>query len=106
MMMGGSGSAIAYGEGMKCRPIGQLETRYYMRLIVTDKPNTLGRIATAFGEAGVGLAAMEMRTLENEEGEIVFLTHRCVESSFTSALENVRLLPVVASVENWFRVED
>ncbi len=106
MMIGGSGSAIPYGEGMKCRPIGKLETRYYMRLVVADKPNTLGRIATVFGEAGVGLAAMEMRTLENDLGEIVFLTHKCVESSFTSSLEDVRLLDVVESVESWFRVED
>jgi homoserine dehydrogenase len=106
MMIGGSGSAIPYGEGMKCLPIGELVTRYYMRLIVTDKPNTLGRIATVFGEAGVGLAAMEMRTLEHDLGEIVFLTHKCQEAAFTSALENVRLLPVVESVENWFRVED
>jgi homoserine dehydrogenase len=106
MMIGGSGSAIPYGEGMKCRPIGSLETRYYMRLVVTDKPNTLGRIATVFGEAGVGLAAMEMRTLENDLGEIVFLTHKCVESAFTSSLEDVRLLEVVDSVESWFRVED
>ncbi len=106
MMIGGSGSAIPYGEGMKCLPIGSLVSRYYMRLIVADKPNTLGRIATTFGEAGVGLAAMEMRTLENDLGEIVFLTHKCLESSFSSALDNVRLLPVVDSVESWFRVED
>lgn len=106
MMIGGSGSAIPYGEGMKCLPISELTTRYYMRLIVTDKPNTLGRIATAFGEAGVGLAAMEMRTLEHDLGEIVFMTHKCQEAAFTSALENVRLLPVVDSVESWFRVEE
>ena len=105
MMMGGSGSAIPYGQGMKCAPISSLVTRYYMRLVVADRPNTLGRIATVFGEAGVGLAAMEMRTLEDEQGEIVFLTHACKERAFTSALDDVRLLPVVASVENWFRVE-
>ena len=91
---------------MRCSPISSLETRYYIRLIVTDRPNTLGRIATVFGEAGVGLAAMEMRTLEDGLGEIVFLTHRCVESSFTSSLEDVRLLPVVESVESWLRVEE
>jgi homoserine dehydrogenase len=106
MMIGGSGSAIPYGEGMRCRPVSRLETRYYIRMVVTDKPNTLGRIATVFGEAGVGLAAMEMRTLEHDLGEIVFLTHRCLESSFTAALEDVRILPVVESVESWFRVED
>ena len=106
MMIGGSGSAIPYGEGMVCRPISSLQTRYYIRMVVTDRPNTLGRIATVFGEAGVGLAAMEMRTLEHDLGEIVFMTHTCLESSFTSALEDVRILPVVESVEAWFRVED
>ena len=106
MMAGGSGSAIPYGEGMPCTPISELETRYYIRLIVPDKPNTLGNISTVFGDAGVGLAAMEMRTLENDQGEIVFLTHTCLESAFTSALTKVEQLPVVASVESWLRVED
>ncbi len=106
MMAGGSGSAIPYGEGLLCAPISELESRYYIRLVVTDKPNTLGKISTVFGDAGVGLAAMEMRTLEDEQGEIAFLTHSCQESAFTSALEKVKLLPVVASVDSWFRVED
>ena len=91
---------------MLCAPISELETRYYIRLIVTDKPNTLGNISTVFGDAGVGLAAMEMRTLEDDQGEIVFLTHTCLESAFTSALTKVEQLPVVASVESWLRVED
>ena len=104
--VGGPGSAIPYGEGMECAPISSIETRYYIRLIVTDKPNTLGKISTVFGESSVGLAAMEMRTLENDQGEIVFLTHTCRESAFTSALAQVEQLEVVASVESWFRVED
>lgn len=106
MIAGGSGSAIPYGEGMLCTPMSALESRYYIRLVVTDKPNTLGKISTVFGDAGVGLAAMEMRTLEDEQGEIAFLTHKCQESAFTSALEKVEQLPVVASVESWLRVED
>ena len=106
IMAGGSGSAIPYGEGMLCDPISALETRYYIRLVVTDRPNTLGKISTVFGESEVGLAAMEMRTLENDQGEIVFLTHKCRESAFTTALGKVEQLPVVASVESWFRVED
>ncbi|MCH8309949.1 MAG: hypothetical protein IIB17_05550 [Chloroflexi bacterium] len=102
----GSGSAIPYGIGMNCAPISELETRYYIRMVVVDKPNTLGAISTLFGEAAVGLAAMEMRTLENDQGEIVFLTHRCFESDFVRALADVRKLAVVHSVESWFRVEE
>lgn len=106
MAADGSGSAIPYGIGMNCAPISELQTRYYIRMVVVDKPNTLGAISTLFGEAAVGLAAMEMRTLENDRGEIVFLTHRCLESDFVRALAEVRELPVVHSVESWFRVEE
>ncbi|HXH60544.1 MAG TPA: homoserine dehydrogenase [Fimbriimonadaceae bacterium] len=106
IVVGGAGSAIPYGEGMSCKPIADLETRYYIRLVVTDRPNTLGRIATVFGEAGVGLSAMEMRTLDNEQGEIVFMTHKCKESAFTTALELVETLLVVSSLESWIRVEE
>lgn len=106
MLASGNGSAIPYGTGMSCRPMSELESRYYIRLVVTDKPNTLGKIATVFGEANVGLAAMEMRTLDNEQGEIVFLTHLCREADFVNSLAEVRRLPVVSSLENWIRVEN
>jgi len=105
IQIGGSGSAIPYGDGMKTTPIECLETRYYVRLRVSDKPNTLGRIALVFGKYGVGLAAMEMRTLLGGLGEIVFLTHVCLESDFTQALGEVARLDVVDSLENWMRAE-
>lgn len=106
IVIGGSGSAIPYGEGMTCEPIGCLTTRYYIRLKVVDKPNTLGRISTIFGLHEVGLAAMEMRVLdEPDRGEIAFLTHTCRESDFRKAMDAVESEEVVASVENWMRVE-
>ena len=102
----GSGSAIPYGDGMKTTPIELLETRYYVRLQVVDKPNTLGRIATVFGKYGVGLAAMEMKTLVGGLGEIVFLTHVCQEEPFVKSLGEVAKLDVVHELMNWMRAED
>lgn len=107
MMISGSGSAIPYGDGMACEPIENLVSRYYIRLKVTDKPNTLGRISTIFGTHEVGLAAMEMRVLDEvDRGEIAFMTHPCHEGSFREALQKVKSEDVVASVESWIRVEE
>jgi homoserine dehydrogenase len=104
--IGGAGSAIPYGEGMTCESIGNLTTRYYIRLKVVDKPNTLGKISTLFGIHEVGLAAMEMRVLdEPDRGEIAFLTHPCREQDLRNALDAVQSEPVVSSLENWIRVE-
>lgn len=102
---GGQGSAIPYGEPLQTTPIGELESRYFLRLEVVDRPGTLGQITTAFGAEGVGLASMEMRVKGTGVGEIVFLTHVCRESDFTTALAKVATLDAVSRTETWLRVE-
>jgi homoserine dehydrogenase len=102
---GGKGSAIPYGVGMATEPIDSLVTGYYLRLKVNDRPMVLGMIATTFGNFNVSLAAMEMKTLDAGEGEIVFLTHPCRESDFVAALEELKQLDVIAELGTWLRVE-
>jgi len=105
MAINGPGSALPYGTGIETEPMDTLRSRYYMRLVVSDRPKVLGQIAMAFGEYDVSLAAMEMRTLDAETGEIVFLTHECMERDFRSAVQTVQDQNIVREVANWFRVE-
>lgn len=103
---GGSGSAIPYDETpVQTASIDELRTAFYLRLVVQDRPRVLGAIATVFGENDVSLAAMEMKTLDEGRGEIVFLTHPCIEKDFRTALAGLRASGTVEEVSNWFRVE-
>ncbi len=104
----GSGSAIPYESSIETLGIETLETSYYLRLIVKDKPMVLGIIATIFGRHGVSLAAMEMRVLDPSQdlGEIVFLTHRCVEANFRAAVTELGEHDEVDKVCGWLRVEE
>lgn len=104
---GGAGSVIVYDQTIAMEPIENLETSYYVRLVVLDKPKVLGRIASAFGEHEVGLAAMEMRVLDSAEnlGEIAFMTHPCREANFKASLQEIRSSGIVREVSNWIRVE-
>jgi len=102
---GGSGSAIPYDENpLVCCPIQDVRTSFYLRLTVQDRPKVLGLIATQFGEYDVSLAAMEMKTLDEGRGEIVFLTHPCRELNFRQALEALRQTGAVEEVCNSIRV--
>ncbi len=105
--MGGQGSAIPWDMGIETEPIESLETEYYLRLVVQDRPKVLGQLAMIFGEYDVSLAAMEMRVIDAAQqlGEIVFLTHECREGNFRKALEEVQKADVVVNVCNWIRVE-
>ncbi|MFW5698053.1 MAG: homoserine dehydrogenase [Fimbriimonadaceae bacterium] len=106
IVVGGSGSAIPYGEGLALAPMDEAETRYYIRFEVEDQPNVLGPIANVFGEHGVSLAATEMRAKDPELGEIVFFTHRCREAKLQDALAGIRDKNLARKVENVIRIED
>lgn len=104
---GGSGNVIVYEPGMKTAGIESLVTAYYVRLFVVDKPMVLGKIATAFGQHDVGLAAMEMKVVDSGEniGEIAFLTHPCSEANFCRSLQDIESSGIVRQIANWIRVE-
>jgi homoserine dehydrogenase len=106
LVRGGSGSAIPYDMGMKVVPIDNIQSAFYLRLVVKDRPKTLGEISMVFGAFEISIAEMQMRTLPNELGEIVFLTHRASEKAFADALLQVGALEAVAKVAASIRVED
>ncbi|MBI5705730.1 MAG: homoserine dehydrogenase [Armatimonadetes bacterium] len=103
--LGGSGNTIPYGPPIRALPIERLTCSYYIRMVVQDRPKALGCIATVFGNCGISLGAMEMRTLDGRLGEIVFLTHPALEESFLRSLKALRNLHIVEQIASWFRVE-
>ena len=105
MVAGGPGSALPYDMGLQIEGMDSLVSRFYLRLRVDDRPKVLAAIANAFGEFNVSLAAMEMKTLDGQSGEIVFLTHPCLERDFTAAIEVLTPAVGVQSLGAWYRVE-
>jgi homoserine dehydrogenase len=105
--LGGAGNTVAWEAGGTFLPIGDLITRFYLRMIVEDRPKVLGAIAAVFGDFDVSLAAMEMRVLDPvaNRGELVFLTHPCRERDFRQALARLENSAEVAQINNWIRVE-
>lgn len=105
LVAAGSGSAIPYEQtSLNILPHGDTRAAYYLRLIVQDRPRVLGMLALAFGDAGVGLAEMEMTTLGEGRGEIVFLTHECRRKDLDRALEEITPEQGLESVATLFEV--
>ena len=88
------------------KDITQIETKYYLRMAVQDRPGVLGRIATVLGEAGVSLASVVQSRASGESAEIVWVTHLVQEAKVRQALEQVRRLDVVKQICSWLRVEE
>lgn len=104
--LGGSGNVLPYDEKITTAPIDQLKSKYYLRMVIQDRPKALGCIATVFGNCNVSISAMEAGPLgERNLIEIVFLIHPCYEHEFNRALKALRNIHIVENISSWFRLE-
>jgi homoserine dehydrogenase len=78
-------------------PMGEVETSYYLRMRVEDKPGVLADITRILADRDISIDAMIQK--EPEEGEaqtdIILLTHRSAENRLTDAIARIEALPTV-----------
>jgi homoserine dehydrogenase len=67
-----------------------LESTFYLRLPVPDRPGTLAASATIFAELGISIASMVQHAATGEEAVLVFFTHRAPEAAVRTAFERLR----------------
>lgn len=84
-----------------------LETRYYIRVTVTDRPGVLAQIAQLLGGHGVSIAAVNQKEADADAqtAELVVMTHRARESAVQAAISEIGALPTVGQVSAFLRVE-
>jgi homoserine dehydrogenase len=93
------------------RPMDEVATRYYLRLLAEDRPGVFAQITHALGEAGISLASViQKRNVvvgdpPVEYAEIVLMTHRAVEAPMQRAIRAIEALAVVHEVGSLIRVE-
>ena len=88
----------------KVMPIGEVETDYYLRLSVADKPGVLAKIATICGEHGVSLKSVDQPEAKGNVAELILITHPVLEKSMQEAIAKMGKLDVVQKVESLIRV--
>jgi homoserine dehydrogenase len=93
-------------EVLPLRDIADLETGYYIRLEVADKPGVLAAVASVFGAHEVSIASVIQKRAEDGVAEIVYVTHRAREASVRAALAEIEALDVVSRTAAVIRVED
>ena len=89
-------------------PMSEVETSYYLRLRVEDKPGVLADITRILADQQISTAAMIQR--EPGEGEsqtdIIMLTHITREKNIDAAIAKIEALPVVKKKVIRLRMEE
>jgi homoserine dehydrogenase len=78
-------------------PMGEVETSYYLRMRVDDKPGVLADITRILADRDISIDAMIQK--EPPEGvdqtDIILLTHRSIENRVVDAIARIEALPTV-----------
>lgn len=85
----------------------EVETPYYFRFTVIDKPGVLAEIARLLAVEGISIASVIQK--ERRQGgavPIVMMTHRAKEKAMRLAISNIDQLPVVKAPTQVIRVEE
>ncbi len=93
---------------VRIKPMDDLETRYYVRLIAADRPGVLAQVGGVLAENSISIASAIQKETDEvaQRAEIVLMTHRANEAAMQSAICGLEALDSVAEVGNMVRVEE
>ena len=89
----------------KLTPISDIETRYYVRLLIADQPGVLASVAKCFGDHNISIASA-LQQERDSNAEVVIMTHTAAESAMQKAVSQLNKITTVLQVSNIIRVEE
>ncbi len=89
-------------------PMAEVETSYYLRMRVDDKPGVLADVARILADLSISIDAMVQKepAAGESQAEIVMLTHLTREKHINTAIQRIEGLPVVSGKVTRIRLEE
>lgn len=102
---------LSYQRGyLKAKPvkhIHDIDSTYYLRFSVVDRPGVLSRISGILGDLEISIASVIQKGRRAEEAvPIYMLTHKAREKNMQKALQVIDQLPITLQKTVLFRIED
>lgn len=101
----------AFEEAWAVRPMHDVQTGYYLRLLVYDRPGVFAQITRVLGEAEISIASVIQKEAvirgdpPQEYAEVVLMVHVTREAAMQRAVQAIAALPVVHEIGSLIRVE-
>jgi len=85
----------------------EVETAYYLRLSVADKPGVLAEIATILGSKGISIEAMIQKepVSAGSNADLIMLTHTVIEKNMNAAISAIEALSSISGSVVRIRME-
>ncbi len=91
---------------LKLLSMDKVETEFYIRLMVIDRPGVLSKITGILGQCGISIASVRQKTVSKETAvPLVMLTHTAKEAAVRKALDKIGALKEVKAKPVAIRIE-
>ena len=89
-------------------PIGEVETSYYLRMRVQDRPGVLADVTRILADSKISIDAMVQKEPEAGQSrvDIVMLTHLAIEKNVNAAMAKIEKLRTVVGKVTRIRLEE
>ena len=91
-------------KNIPIKKITEIESKYFMRMLVEDKPGVLAKIADTLGKSNVSIAQVVQKNKIGGYAELVVITHLVLEQNFADALVNIRNMDTTREISTVIRV--
>ncbi len=88
-------------------PIEEIETAYYLRMDVKDRPGVLAKIATVLSEGDINIESIIQKDQADENAPVplIMLTRKVQEKKMNAAIDKIRKLDVLVNDVTRIRLE-
>ncbi|OGV47855.1 MAG: homoserine dehydrogenase [Lentisphaerae bacterium GWF2_44_16] len=88
-------------------PMEEVESRYYLRLQVQDKPGVVAKIAGILGERKISISSIVQKEGQSEDNvSLLILSHLALEKSVSSAISEIEKMTEIRDKVKLIRIED
>ena len=93
-------------SGMRLAAKESIEAKYYLRLVVEDRPGILAKIAAIFGEFCISIESMLQKPSSTQFANLLLSTHRCLEKDIQKALSELTKQNFIKKEPVMIRIEE
>ena len=92
------------GSQLRLKPAQNIESKYYLRINVSDKAGVLARLTKIFEANNISIERMLQRPSENASANLLISTHNAVEKDIQSMMLEIEKLDFVNTKPSMIRI--
>jgi homoserine dehydrogenase len=96
-----------HNRAITLKPLAAINSRYYLRFTVVDKPKVLALIAAVLGDNAISIASVVQREMHAQDRvPVIIITHPACEADLQHAIARIEGMDFITSKTQIIRIEE